>query len=482
MLKHNHAIRGAQRTRRLRLYLPRLACLIGGGLLACAAHAGTIVTDTVISQTSAAQTSVPVTFGQVFKDGDVPQGDTLSATLAGQPVSLQVDVKATNPDGSLRHAVLTALIPSIAADATEPLAISTASPSASGAAVTLAQLLATQSDATASLNIGGTVYTADAKALLTAANSANACAAWSTQCNVWLSGPLVSEWIVNGPVKTAGGTASPNLNVYFDVRAYAGSSPGTIAYVRTDIVVGNTWAYTPQAQPQYTATLTSGKASYTSPPLTQYAYTRWHQNLWWSNTPQVYLQQDTQYIQASMAVSRFEVLQPDETFLSGLRQSCAPLDYCDQTQAMGNTGAQASIGPLPQWTATYIIDPDIRAYNWMLANTDALGAYSIHYRDQATGWPLSIVKHPYVTLWDWSYAQGVATGGSSEAAKYAADLLPNCTNDSVVTSCTNAWYGTCNPDTWDNAHQPDEAYVAYMVTGSYYYMAEVAFGASNNEL
>ncbi|MGH7169794.1 MAG: hypothetical protein ACRELG_05900, partial [Gemmataceae bacterium] len=42
--------------------------------------------------------------------------------------------------------------------------------------------------------------------------------------------------------------------------------------------------------------------------------------------------------------------------------------------------------------------------------------------------------------------------------------------------------GTCNPDTWDNAHQPDEAYVAYMVTGSYYYMAEVAFGASNNEL
>ena len=33
----------------------------------------------------------------------------MAATWNGQPIDLQVDVKATHPDGTLRHAVLTAL-------------------------------------------------------------------------------------------------------------------------------------------------------------------------------------------------------------------------------------------------------------------------------------------------------------------------------------------------------------------------------------
>ena len=439
-----------------------------------AAQAGTVVTNEVISQATQTQTNVPVTFGQIFKDGDVPQGEAVVATLNGQPVSLQVDAKATNPDGSLRHAVLTAMIPSLAGNATEPLAISTASPSTPGSPVTLAQLLATNYDATASLNIGGTTYTADAKTFLQAANAANACKPWGQQCNVWLSGPLVSEWIVGGPVTTSGGSTNSNLYVYFNVRAYAGTSPGTIAYVRTDIVVENAWAYTPQAQPQYTATLTSGSASYTSPALTQYAYTRWHKILWWNGTqPQVYLQADTQYIQSTGAVSRYEVLQPDNAFLNSVRQFCVPLDHCDQTQTMGNTGAQPSIGPLPQWTSTYIIDPDFRAYNWMLADDDAIGAYSIHFRDQTTGYPLSIELHPYVTIANWNYANSMAKG---DPTTYGKDLLPNCA------SCGTAYFGTGNPDVFDNAHHPSVAFVSYMVTGDYYYLEELDFTASYLEL
>ncbi len=483
MPKHDDVTPGARRAPRLPLYLSRLACLIAGGVLACAAHAGTtIVTDNVISQINTSQTSVPVTFGQIFKDGDVPAGETVVATLGGQAVQLQVDAKATNPDGSLRHAVLTALIPTLAANATQPLAISSASPSATGSAVTLAQLLATGYDAKASLNIGGTAYTADAKTLLQAAQTAGSCAPWGTACNLWLSGPLVSEWVVNGPVKTASGSANPNLEVYFAVRAYSGSSPGTIAYVHTDIIVENSWAYTPAAMLQYSATLTSGSASYASPALTQYNSTRWHQVLWWNGAePQVYLQQDTQYLQDSLAVSRYMVLQPTQPFLASVRQSCAPLDYCDQTQTMGNTGAQPSIGPLPRWTSVYILDPDVRAYNWMLANTDALGAYGIHFRDNATGFPISIQRHPDVTEIDWPYAYGVSRQSNAKGQQYNADLLQTaCSVKPGNNNCTG--YGTGNPDIWDNAHQPAESYVPYMVTGSWYYMSELAFGASHNEV
>ncbi|MDE2270367.1 MAG: hypothetical protein KGJ94_00085 [Xanthomonadaceae bacterium] len=351
------------------------------------------------------------------------------------------------------------------------------------AQITLPNLLATNYDAKVSINLDGKTYTVDARPLLQTANNAKSCRPWKRHCNVWLSGPLVSEWVVNGPVTASDGTTQPNLRIYFAVRAFAGTTPGTVGPVRTDIIVENTNAFAPQGQPQYTAMLTSGSASYTSPALTQYAYTRWHKVLWWNNAqPQVYLQQDTQYIQASMAVSRYMALKPDESFLASLRQSCAPLDHCDVTGHMGNEGAQPTIGPLPRWTSVYMMYPDVRAYRWMLANTDALGTYSFHYRDAATGWPVSIEKHPYVTIADWTYANNVAQQNSAKSATYKADLLPGCVNNAVVANCTTTWYGTGNPYTWDNAHQPAESYVPYMVTGDYYYMSELAFGASHNEL
>ena len=104
-----------------------------------------------------------------------------------------------------------------------------------------------------------------------------------------------------------------------------------------------------------------------------------------------------------------------------------------------NTGAQAAIGPLPRWTSVYIVHPDVRAYNWMLANTDALGTYSIHYRDAATGWPVSIQKHPNVTIADWaSRKQAWRPRNSTKGAAYKADLLPNCVNNAVVSKCATA--------------------------------------------
>lgn len=468
---------------------PRLARAFAAGVLllgAFPACGATVVADIVVSQTARTQTEVPVTFGQIFKAGDVPRGATITATLGGKPVTVQTDAKATNPDGSLRHAVLTVMVPSLSGHAKLPLALSAEPPTSAsmkGASISLPQLLATGYDADISLTLDGTPYTASARKLLQAASSTHACKPWGTTCNVWLSGPLAGEWVVNGPVTASNGTANPNLRIYFAVRAYAGPSPGVVGAIRTDIIVENANAFAPQAQPQYTATLTSGSANYTSPALTQYTATRWHKVLWWNNNaPQVYLQQDTRYIQDSKAVSRYMDLKPDARFLASLRQECAPLDHCDQTKSMSNVGAQPGIGPLPRWTSLYIVDPDVRAYRWMLANTDALGAYSVHYRDSVTGWPVSIRKHPYVTVADWAYANRAAGQSGGKTTSYKADLLPGCIDNAVVEKCKSPWYRTGNPYSWDNAHQPSWAYVPYMVTGSWYYMSELAFGASYNNV
>ncbi|MEO5811761.1 MAG: hypothetical protein ABIU96_11515, partial [Rhodanobacter sp.] len=193
---------------------------------AVSAQAATVVTDTVVSRSAQAQRNVPVTFGQVFKSGDVPRNATVTASLNGQPVTLQVDAKATHPDGSLRHAVLTMIVPALGANSRVPVML-TAEPSLPGGSrpITISQVLATSYNAWVSLNIAGKAYTANARALLQAANSSSTCASWSERCNLWLSGPLASEWVVNGAVTAADGTTNPNLRVYFAVRAYAGTAP-----------------------------------------------------------------------------------------------------------------------------------------------------------------------------------------------------------------------------------------------------------------
>src|SRR5581483_4270350 len=155
----------------------------------------------------------PVTFGQTFKPGDIPSGSTVSATTAsGTAITLQVDPKATNADGSLRHAVLTAVIPSLGANGSQVIQLANTAPGTAGTAVKLSALLATSFDAQVSRNVGGTPYPASAKQLLQ-----------NTTPITWLSGPQVSEWIVGGSVKTSGGTPHPHLAAYFHVRAYAGS-------------------------------------------------------------------------------------------------------------------------------------------------------------------------------------------------------------------------------------------------------------------
>src|SRR5579864_4965401 len=89
---------------------------------------GTVVTDPTLPQpqnpgdivgvrlqnnTSGDQPSGEVTFGQAFADGDLPAGTQLVALINGQQVPVQMDVKTTNPDGSVRFAVLTVDAPDL---------------------------------------------------------------------------------------------------------------------------------------------------------------------------------------------------------------------------------------------------------------------------------------------------------------------------------------------------------------------------------
>lgn len=415
------------------------------GLFALTASAAVDATSvSVVSTSGSAQSNVPITFGQVFKAGDVPAGSAVIASRAasGTPVPIQVDAKATHADGSLRHAVITLNVPSLGANAIDQIVLSSASSGGdSGSAVTLAQLLATTFDAQISLNVSGTTYSASARALLQSGTPQS-----------WLSGPLVSEWIVGGPVRTSGNTPHAHLTAYFHVRAYSNGSGG-VGAVRVDCIVENGWTrVSGPSSFNYAPTISVGGTSvYTRAAFDHYDHTRWHKQFWWPAAPAAYVKLDTAYLQATKAVPNYGSMTYTNSYLSGLLQSATPMDNGDLTQYMPNTGAQAAIGPLPRWDAVYLTaNADVRALRNVLANHDSAGSYSIHYRDEATGRPVSIADYPTLTL-------------------QVPSMFPSVS-------------GVANPNVADDAHQPSLGYLAYAITGDYYYLEEMQFWTSYNQI
>ncbi|HEX7325590.1 MAG TPA: hypothetical protein VF292_09600 [Rhodanobacteraceae bacterium] len=398
-----------------------------------------------------------MTFGQPFRRGDIPKGDSVAAYLDGKALPIQVNAKATNPDGSLRHAVVTVELPKLSGHASQKLSLrAVPAPTASAPTITLQDVLASKFDADVTLTIDGTPWHLDARDLLQRVAQQDSCKAFGKACSQWLSGPLVSEWVVGGPLLDAAGNPQKHLAAYFAVRAYG---PAPVKRVRVDVVVENDWAYVPDPHNiTYNAKVqVGGKTVYSLDNLTQYRQSRWHKHFWWGAPDPVYARLDSRYLQYSLAVPRYEDVPAPAALLAKVPQECAPMQHCDQTQAMGDTGAQAAIGPLPRWTSAYVIDPTYRAFRWMLADNDALGAYSMHYRDAATGLPLSIVAHPCATT------VIPAEVPRCPVAPHGDDRFPRCPK---TAECKT-------PLSVDEGHHPSPAYVAYLVTGDWYYLTEL---------
>ena len=402
-----------------------------------------ITTLKALNQSASTQTNVPATFGHYFKVGDVPSGQNLVAKLSdGTPVAVQVDKKATHSDGSLKHAVLSLRLPNLASSGSEIFTLYSDPSAASGTPVSLSNLLSTTFDAQVSLDVGGTVYSASAKNLLT-----------TTTAISWLSGSQVSEWIVGGPVKTSSGTAHPHLTAYFHVRAYAGSP---ITRVRVDTVVENNWTFRNGATAfTYVPTVSVGGTTIPingGAALTQYHHTRWHQVGWWGSAPQVYVQPNTQYLRDSKAVPNYADLTLQSSVLNNYVQTIVPMSNANLRASWGDTGYSAQIGILPEWDAAFVISGgDMRAYNATLVNSSAGGSYSYHYRDENTGYPVSLDTYSGLNEQDYGGGLVQGTGGNPNSHEPGADPA---------------------------AHQPMLGYLAYLLSGDYFYLEEMQFLAN----
>jgi hypothetical protein len=77
------------------------------------------ITDITIFDFAKAESNVPLTFGQVFKEGDLPAGYGVTLLNKTSIIPTQLDIKATHKDGSVRHGVISAIIPFLPAGTTK---------------------------------------------------------------------------------------------------------------------------------------------------------------------------------------------------------------------------------------------------------------------------------------------------------------------------------------------------------------------------
>jgi len=414
---------------------------------------GTMLTDVRLQNTGAAQTSMPFTYGQVFVAGALNPTEGLVAKLSnGTVLPLQVDVKATHPDGSVRHAVISGILPALAAGQTETLSLAK-STAQTKSSVTPQSLAAAGLTAKTTITVDGVKYTASLADALGSANPIN-----------WLSGPVANEWIANAPLKDANGAVHPLLTARFDVRWYSGLNK----QARVEFIVENDKTFVSNRKYTYDVDLeVGGKSVYSKTGLTHYNRARWHQMMWWDagRAPAVNVQLNTGYLIATKAVSNYDQTNtPYESILADLANkigdwNTGPMQVGPITNYMPMTGGRDDIGSLPSWSVQWLLSMDKRARDVMMAAADGSGTWSMHFRDETTDYPVRTDNAKNATI--------STHGNISDTGPLA---VPRCAAD-----CST-------PFAHDTAHEPSLAYLPYVVTGDYYYLEELQFWAASNPL
>ena len=377
-----------------------------------------------------------ITFQETFLPGEVTTSTDLVAIVGGQKIPVQMDVKTTNADGSVRSALLTFQQPSITANSSLSFMLST-----TGTAFTTGPLsLANLNDSNYNLKIaialqGGSTVVLDAATLLQQALKAGT-------VSYWQAGPLAAQGRVDVPI-------AGSLHVTLDITMYADGNTSTDVQFNNDYAMqpaGGTAVYNVAIQQNGSTVLQQNN-------ITEYQYQTWHTVVSTNGPSQVNVVQDINYLEQTGAV-------PNLDLTAGVDPSALSAEVItgnqifgpgSVTQYMPTTGGRPDIGPMPAWNAVWLMTQNQQAAQYALAQADVAGSVPWHFFDPKTGTYLSLNNYP--TLW-------VDPRGT-----------PTLTQQP---SGSSGW-------TPDAAHQPDLSYVAYLMTGDRYYLDQLNAQATFDE-
>lgn len=422
-----------------------LMLLLLAGSFPASYAAGDAPPDGIVKFEMHADESLPartVSFGQIFLPGTVRSGDLLQVMLDGHAAPTQLDAKAFNADGSVRHAVLTVELPKLRSGQT--LSATVVKQAGAPAVAPTGDIAVPPLDVVVGLkDAKGAVQKIDINLQAVAQNPKNAASGF------WLNGPLAQERRYMADV-------NDHLQILFDVFV-----PRT-GPARIDVIFHNDWTGIHRNDNvDYDVDMSlAGASVYQARAVHQYTFSTWHHLLWADGKSSVRVVPDLATLEAAGAVPRYDANFTIGGDLAGdishaaSRLDDKPMSAGSVDRHMPDTGGRWDIGPMPTWDVVDLLDASEDARKLVMANGDAAGSVPWHLRDRKTGLPLTIDAHP--KTWLDQRGDGTVQEG----------VLPEAFQEE-----DHGW-------TIDDAHEPALSYFPYLLTGSQYYRDELATQAA----
>jgi hypothetical protein len=420
----------------------------------------------------------PIQIARPFVQGEIrnyPQ-----AVISGKKLTTQADVKSRWPDGSVRHAVLSFYIPTLAAGSSVTVTFANQTSGNNTGFLTKAGMLSKTWNFEAMMELTNvSTVTASARAILNAGSF-----------QYWNKGSVMTSIIL----------ADHSLNRAYDIGFDSRKSFRPIFLATFWPTINKVWvrfigeiANTEALQDQkYSLTLKLGDRKpqkvYSKGQMTHIAASRWTKEFWLGGAPPaIEINHNLAYLRQTRALPNYDTTKSiSEAVIASAYSdpvtgwTVAPKDLFDTgnlTKYMPTTGGRDEIGPYPTWTVRWLYTGDWRMRELTFGNADLAAAFPVHFREgsgtkqfdrngtPAIGKVLSIVARPTVLL---------------HAGNYYINYQYTSPADKITP------VGAMTDGGWvpDAAHQPDFYSPLYTLTGDFFYLEEMyfqaAWGAANS--
>jgi len=439
-----------------------------------------------------------VSFPRFFRQGDIPK--FAQAVVEGSPVLTQCDVKNRWPDGSLKFAIISFIVPKVTSRGAE-ISFGDQPTGNNDGYLDIDGMLQPAYDFDATINVDGSVkHSISARSILQAGHM-----------RYWLRGPIVTAVIIEDreqrsyDVNTDGREGNP-LHPIFEAWFYPVSHK-----VEVGFTLENAWGSSVPSQSarnqEFEMTLSTGHASpeirLKQPKFTQLVFTRWRRGFWIGSDPApVRINWNPKYLLRTGAYPNWDTdALPNSSALAGESAANAKLNparftiagyddiYASKDKGLGgigrfdqalNAAGQADwIGPANTWDIMYLLTGDPAMEQMMTTNADLAGRFPIWFREAdhkaGTG---HYFDHPKSGAVD-TYGRVVSVNARQQVTLNLNNWRPGCPGEerdgiNVPGKQPVGGWGA----SLDTSHAPDYGYIPYTLTGKYYYLEQLQMQAA----
>lgn len=440
------------------LYSPQVLTAIGPGNVIepepepPPANADNTMTLTNVS--GAAVVDYPLQFARAFVEGEI--ADYAEIVLDGLTIPTQCDVKNRWPDGSVKFAILAAVIPSLLPDVPAILQFTntaTGNNTPSDVPATYdAQIVLTNP-------VGGATVHVSAGDMLLAG-----------RYSLWTSGPIAQTYLVadrsTARIYDIGWSSHRAFHPWFIVTVWPGIFKVFTRYVGE---IANTEAMEAQT---YNLDLTvSGELVYNHHDIAHLPGTRWSRTAWWGGAPEpkVNLCHNIAYLAQTGLVPHYDpavvILEStSETHYSNWLSTNRNIGGAGWWQpSMPTTGGRKDIGLNPSWNVSALLSGDYRDREIMIGQAELAGWWKRNIREgdsAKANFGRSVHSHSRGTY------------------GFLDSRFPGSTEDTVLMidpGVANNWQS-------DISHHPDPFSIPYLITGDPFFLDSLEMWQGCNSL